>query len=383
MSKAGAQGGRLSGVARHPIGAWLLIIPSMILGILVVELFCHLFFPTSSSEDFAKPMRRVVFLDGSETIFRDQGDIFTYVPHSEVRNVTGFITGDSFRIEYDYHFLTNNFGLVQDSDLVPERQSLLLLGDSFTEGQGADPWFRRVSPEIEKRGYQPVNGGLLGTGFEQWLKLDRYLAANDVRIRKLLVLFISADYNRAVWKLNPNDLHCLAGEPNCRVELSLFYRLPPQDQLAAWIASLREARAPIIEKFRREQRAAALLPASYAVYRYVRERLRYPGIAAAADQARQQSRAAIAELIGLYGAKNVTFMHLPQRDEIDAGPNELGLQARRAITEAGGTLVDGFAACRLTTADYYINDNHPNVAGYAKIATCATEVIKQLTEGGS
>ena len=48
-----------------------------------------------------------------------------------------------------------------------------------------------MSPVIEKLGYQPINGGVLGTGFRQWLKLDRYLAAKNFQIGKVVVLFIS------------------------------------------------------------------------------------------------------------------------------------------------------------------------------------------------
>jgi hypothetical protein len=138
------------------------------------------------------------FFDGPETIFQNHGDIFTYVPHKGIRNVTAYFFERNFTVEFDYRFRTNNVGLVQDADVGPERDSLLLLGDSFAEGHGAEPWFWQVSPEIAKLGYQPVNGGLLGTGFEQWLKLERYLSGKSIRIGKLVVLFISDDYARGV-----------------------------------------------------------------------------------------------------------------------------------------------------------------------------------------
>jgi hypothetical protein len=168
---------RLTDPSRKPtaiekIAPWLLVIPSAFIGILLVELSCQLFCPSIRSTQIVyKAIHRVIFFDGRDTIFRNEGDIFTYIPHSEIRNLTGFFFDDDFDVEYDYHFRTNNFGLVQDADVMPGRESLLLLGDSFTEGQGAEPWFRQVSPEIEKLGYQAVNGGLRGTGFEHWLKL--------------------------------------------------------------------------------------------------------------------------------------------------------------------------------------------------------------------
>ncbi len=352
---------------------WLLIIASTIIGILLVELFCHVFIPSIGVQTLDKGMRRVVFFDGPDTIFQNHGDIFTYVPHSDIRNLTAFFSDSDFSIEYDHHFQTNNFGLVQDTDVVPKRESLLLLGDSFSQGQGAEPWFRLLSPEIDKLGYQPVNGGLVGTGFAQWLKLERYLAARKVPIRKVVIPFISDDYSRRVWNFKPNDFRCLAGLPPCRVEEGYLYRLPPRGELSAWIAKVRTARMPTTNEPGIKARAEALLPASYRVYQYLRERLANP-----TSGAEQQSRAAINQLVETYGPDNVAFIHLPQKDEIDSGPDALGLKARHAVLEAGGKLFDGFTLCRLTASDYYPNDDHPNSVGYAKIASCVTGVIKQL-----
>ena len=354
-------------------GRWLLVIPSIILGILIVELVYYVFFLSSGTRNVDMQMHRVVFLDGSDTIFRNHGDIFTYTPHNDIRNLTAFFLNSEFNIEYDYHFRTNNFGLVQDDDIIAERESLLLLGDSFTEGQGAEPWFRLVSPEINKLGYQAVNGGLMGTSFEQWLKLEGYLVANNIRVRKLVVLFISFDYNRAVWNLQPDDFRCLSALPLCRFDESLFYRLPPQEEWSSWIAKIRTSRAarasraPTSKRGWLAARAAELLPASYRVYMYFRS-----------GQMEQGSRSAITELIRINGAENVAFLHLPQKDELDHGPNDLGLRARHSIQQTGGKLFDGFKLCRLTTSDYYANDEHPNRAGYAKIASCAANVIKVM-----
>ncbi len=367
------------------IWSWLLIIPSVIVGILVVELGGRVFLPPGTAHSVDMLRHGVVFFDGSDTIFRNQGDIFTYVPHSEIRNVTGFFSDDDFKVEYDYRFRTNNFGLVQDADIVPDRDSLLLLGDSFTEGQGAEPWFRMVSREIDKFDLQAINGGLMATGFEQWLHLERYLASNKVRIQKVVVLFISFDYIRPVRKLLPSDLQCLADLSLCHLEGSLFYRLPPPDELSSWIAKIRAARGPMTNKSWFEARVAALLPVTYQIYQYSRdvsERFRRVATILRSLDTEQRSDAAIAELIRKYGTENVAFLHLPQKDEVEKGePIKLGLKARRAIQGAGGKLFDGLKLCGLTVTDYYVSDEHPNKAGYAKIASCADSVIKELTAG--
>ncbi len=351
-------------------GPWLLIIPSALAGILLVELFCSLF--VQSIGNLPALDRRVVFFDGPNTIFENHEDIFTYVPHDEIRQLIGFFTDNDFLVEFDYRYRTNNYGLVQDTDIVPGRDSLILLGDSFTEGQGAEPWFRLVSPVIDKLGYQPVNGGVLGTGFQQWLKLDRYLASENIQIGKVVVLFISDDYHRPVWDIPPAVFACLSALSGCRADESYFYRLPPPDQMSSWIDKVRTARGPL--RIHLKMRASALLPASYGVYSHFRQQILFAN-------AEQESRATIAKLIRIHGPENIAFIHLPQKDEIDRGPNNLGLKARRAIEDAGGRLVDGFRLCRMTAADYYPNDEHPNQSGYSKIAACALKVINELTIG--
>ena len=350
------------------LAPWLLAMSSALIGVLLIELFCWLFV-ASLGRNLPGRDHRVVFFDGDNSIFENHGDIFTYLPRNTVRNVTAFFSRDDFTVEYDYRFRTNNLGLTQDADVAPGRKSLLLLGDSFTEGQGAEPWFRLVSPTIERLGYQPVNGGVLGTGFQQWLKLDQYLADKNIEIQKVVVLFISDDYHRPVWSIPPSVFQCLSSPSRCRVEQSYFYRLPPQEEMASWIARVREARGPM--KPHLKLSGSALLPASASTYMYLKQLITYA-------EAEHGSPAAISGLIKRHGRRNVVFLHLPQKSEVDSGPDALGLRARRAIEEAGGTVFDGFRLCGLTGSDYYVNDDHPNAQGYAKIAACAAEVVSEL-----
>jgi hypothetical protein len=351
--------------------SWLLIIPSILIGIFLFELSSQLFLPWVRNAD-PQMQHLIYFFDGPDTIFRDYGETFTYVPHSDIRVVTLSYSDVDFNTEYDYHIRTNNFGFVQDTDVVPEQTSLLLLGDSFTEGVGAEPWFRSVSPEIAKLGYQPINGGIGGTGFSGWLKLDRYLVAANIRIRKLVILFISEDFRRPAWNIVPGELRCFSDLSLCRVDEGVFfrYRLPPPEQLPSWVAKIKAGRVATLKA-----RTKALLPATHLVYRNLTELVRP---SARDELGEQESRAAIAEFIKTYGPENVAFIHLPRKEEIDSGPDAFGLKARRSIQEAGGRLFDGFKLCRLVAADYHPHDLHPNSRGYAKIAACTMSAIREL-----
>jgi len=346
-----------------------LVIGSVVTGLIAVELAFHLLMsPTNAAANMVEGYQRVVFLDGPGTIFADHGDIFTFLPDAEIRDALGFFDGQDFRIQYDYRFHTKHLGLVHDDDVALQRASLLLLGDSFTQGQGAEPWFRTLAPQLAQSNLQIVNGGLGGTGFIQWAALDRYLAQKGLKIQKVAVIFISDDYHRRMSNFSPQELDCLSSLERCEVDSSFYYHMPPAEAQPQWLARIRASREKRLPRLRIAARVASLLPASYQVYRY----FHYHD-----EEAEKGSKAAIAALIGKYGRDNILFIHLPQKDEVK-GPSDLGLRARRAIAEAGGMLADGFKLCGLTPADYYRHDDHPTAAGYAKIAACVAGALTEV-----
>jgi hypothetical protein len=350
-----------------------LVVASLVFAVILVELFCYLFVPSigrvSASERLLDWGHRIIFFSGAGSVFQNHGDIFTYLPHDDVRNVLGYFSDAGFKVEYDYRYRTNNYGLVQDFDVVPGRPSILLLGDSFTEGQGAAPWFRQLAAQSGKLPYQLINGGLSGTGFEQWSKLEHYLSADRVQIRKLVVLFISDDSRRGVWNFSASELDCLQSLAACRGD-EWYSRMPSDAELSASVDKIRAFRDT--PRRRLVQRARFLLPASFRVYDYLRAEF-----FSNAEHARERARATIADFITEYGRENVVFMHLPQKDEVN-GPNAAGMEERRAIRDAGGRLYDGFKLCHLTPADYHVRDPHPNAQGYTKIADCVSQVVRQI-----
>jgi hypothetical protein len=355
--------------------ATLMIVASAILAVVLIELICYFLVPSIRSTGVYDWNHRILMIDGDNGTFQNQGDIFTYVPHGDIRTTVVYFSDHAYDVEYDYSFHTNNLGLVQDSDVVLTRPSILLLGDSFTEGQGAEPWFRQLAAKADPLPYQVVNGGIFGTGFEQWDKLRRYLSdEKKLQIRKLIVLFISDDYLRRSWHFSEDSLRCLQQNSFCNSGDGDFNRRPAPADLSARVDETRAFRQPRTAMQKIQQQARTLLPATFRVYDYVRTRFGW-------DQyiARQRSRLAIADFIKAYGKDNVAFVHLPQKDEMN-GPNEIGMEARQAITAAGGELYDGFKRCGLTAADYHVHDGHPNKQGYGKIAECVGDLLQQMAQ---
>jgi hypothetical protein len=353
--------------------ASIMVVVSAVLAIVLFELVCYLFVPSIRGASVYDWSHRILFIDGDKGTFRNQGDIFTYIPHGDIRTTVVYFSDHGYDVEYDYRFKTNNYGLVQDFDIVSARPSILLLGDSFTEGQGAEPWFRQLAAKADSLPYQIINGGLFGTGFEQWSKLERYLADEQkVKIKKLIVLFISDDYLRHSWKFSETFLHCLQLDSFCNSGEGDFNRRPSSAELSARVDQIRASRAPRTYLQRLQRQARALLPATYQICDYLRVKFGW-------DQhtARLNSRLAIAHFIKVYGKENIAFMHLPQKDEM-SGPNEIGVEARQSIEDAGGELYDGFKLCGLTEADYHVHDGHPNKQGYGKIANCVGDVLLRM-----
>src|SRR5947199_1016990 len=80
---------------------FLLILPSAIIGVLLVELFCRVFFPSiTNTKELSRWNRPFIFVEGRDTIFQNHGDIYTYVPNNEIRYLSGFISDAEFKVEY-------------------------------------------------------------------------------------------------------------------------------------------------------------------------------------------------------------------------------------------------------------------------------------------
>jgi hypothetical protein len=324
--------------------------------------------------------RQILFFDGPDSVFRNVGDIWTYVPNSYIFSRAIYFSKSSYSTEYAYQFKTNDFGLVQDTDLVRGAKSVLLLGDSLTEGQGAEPWFRKIAPQIERLNYQPINGGLMGTGFLHWWGLEELLSANKIALAKLIIIFISDDFRREKWNWSETSLDCLRSIDNC-VGTERFLRLPPASELPYWVAKTRTAREPRDASVKGRIRSA--LPATYAVYRFL---LNTAGALPQTELpqaelpqtelATKMVETVINKMVERYGRENVLFIQLPQKDELEGTIMRDGLLTRKLIRNVGARFADGTSLCGLNKLDFFVRDAHPNPQGYSKISKCIAEIIE-------
>ena len=147
--------------------------------------------------------------------FQNFNDYFKYSPNQKIRSVTLFsrvksTSIDDLVIEYDYLIRTNNFGLVMKRDVFPKKRAIFVIGDSFTEGQGASPWFYDLEDAYDAAGTQLINLGILGTGPEQWENLASSTRQQlGLDVVATVINIIPPAMRRPVWTFKERELNCL------------------------------------------------------------------------------------------------------------------------------------------------------------------------------
>lgn len=326
--------------------------------------------------------RRLMFFSEGHNLRNTAWGGFVYQPHERVHARTYYLTNldpPEPRIEYDYHFTTNAYGLVQRNELADSKPAMLLLGDSFTEGQGAQPWFYGLEHDWPPNSpYQIVNGGIWGTGVEAWARLYQELST-QVKIAKVVILFISDDWARFVWQFSPRALECLKAAAQCKGSEEYYGLSEDPIEAQREVSRIAQYRADYLLRL---QSGTNVISRS-AVYQYLvmpqfdrLTRFRRTGSFEDRDSRQFEINKGVAtRMVTELGRDNVLFMYLPQKDELVTGPKSLGRRANDFIRESGFRFVDGRAQCGLSIQNFHERDGHPNESGYAKIATCVRRAI--------
>jgi hypothetical protein len=326
--------------------------------------------------------RRLMFFSEGRNFRNTDWGGFVYEPHAQVHARTYYITNlDPLEVqaEYDYQFTTNATGLVQLKELDQSKAAVLFLGDSFTDGQGAKPWFYRLEHEWpESSRYQLVNGGIVGTGVEAWGRLYKALST-QFHVTKAVVIFISEDWTRVVWQFSRGRLQCLKAGAMCEGPEDFYGLSEDPVEAKAQINHIARYRIDYLSRLRDDTNVITrsstfknlVSPTFDRVMRY-----RYTGSLETRDSRQFEiSKKVVAGMVAELGRENVVFIYLPQKSELETGPQSFGRKANEFILENGFAFVDGRKKCGLSLPDYYGRDGHPNANGYAKIATCVGNAV--------
>ena len=348
----------------------LLIFCSIFIGLLIIE-FSLKFIGLKKADIYLWNKRYMFFSNNGEDVFYNKKNIFTYKPNSYISSKTYYDINNKFIKEYDYSFSTNNYGLVQSKNIKQDIQSTIFLGDSFTEGQGAEPWFNSLDFNIFKN-EQVINGGLMGTGFIQWKILLDKLIEDNFKINEVYVIFISSDFIRGVWNFSNIESLCLKNYTLCDGNEG-FYGLPNNDkktlEFLIKVKNTREkdnnfSTASYLKKNFKEIRNLSRV-ARYKL-RILRKKKNNKMI---------ENEIAIKSMINLYES-NIVFFHLPEKVEIYNNKKTLnGIMVENFIKKNTKEYYDLSLVCDFNLTDYHKYDGHFNSKGYQKLSRCIQKII--------
>ena len=296
--------------------------------------------------------------------------LWTYAPHRTIMSAATYrFSNWEGWLEYRCHFETNKFGLI-DTNYNDNESAVdyLVLGDSFTEGQGGCPWLNRSS--LSSAGPKILNGGLQGSSILSFELLEQWLEP-QVRIGNIVLMVISNDFKRAliprIWR---DSAACLSGGI-CGKD-DYIWAVDPETPDSGLVELSRRS----LDLQRRsvpDQLAATLryhsttydIAARYLALLTPRESARQPAPYEANFQALLRLRQKYSSL---------KIIHIPQKDEV--GP--LGVENLDTMT-VRRFLADNriaYSSCGLALPDFMPIDGHPNRQGYGKLLAC----LKKATE---
>ena len=199
---------------------YILIIPFLIFFLL--EFLLNIYFnSTKIPNDNRFQFRYMMYSEGK--LFEKYDNFFKYHPNLNKRYLQFYFHQGKFKKIWDYNFQTNNFGLVQSNNIYENKKSILFLGDSFTEGQGAEPWIDKFGKNFLD--YQVINGGIIGTGFQQFEKIHDHIK-DTYKVEKVVIIYIGSDLRRGIVLADTTD--CLINNDYCKKDASVF-SIPSQE----------------------------------------------------------------------------------------------------------------------------------------------------------
>jgi hypothetical protein len=295
---------------------------------------------------------------------RNVEDFSTYVPGAALEEVGIYrsSTGRFFE-EFRCRYQVDELGFLDNPPSADRHYDILLLGDSFTQGQAGCSWVDKLRARLPT--LKIYNAGINGTNFQHWAVTKDYLERHGYSFDKALVIFISDDFYRHFTQWTEAPLQCLHDVGRCTTQF--IYPLKPDLDLIAMSrkrALLRDTsrlRGRVIYFWKRN------LWVSYFLYenleRLLGSRSPLPAIA-------PEMTAALSRI--LTTSKAVRLVRVLQKDET-------ALQADNAESIAAGDYLKehriDFDTCDVGYDNYFPYDGHPTSRGYDRLAECLSKII--------
>jgi hypothetical protein len=364
------------------INSFIFVI-SIIVSFIILEL---------TLEKFNIPQKqplRYLFL--SNPSIKDQKTSFGFYENITIREVSVVEINNQFCFEYDYLFQTNNIGFVQKKPVIAKKKSIIFIGNSFTQGQGAVPWFYQLEETWQNTEYQIVNLGIMGTGVQQWIEAIQWFS-NIAEIKHIYILFLSGDWLRERWYAEQNSgLYFIPiieenhlTKKDRTTHIYFIDRHMDKQTILKKAEKLKTISKQLNKAIDFEElyivRATRRLMVNLGAIRRKIFRLEEVKISKTDRYELEKSQKAFKQLISLFGNNRITAIHLPTKEEvIDGKYDYFGRLIRQFIISNNIPYFDSLNICALSKEDFHKYDGHPNSSGYGKIGRLVENLLHEQT----
>ena len=314
--------------------------------------------PTDNKNNF----RYMLYSEGK--LFKSDKNFFKYYSNLNKRSLQFYYQNGKFIKIWDYNFPTNNFGLVQSTDIDPSKKSILFLGDSFTEGLGAPPWVDSFNGNF--LGYQTVNGGIAGTGFQQFENIYDHIKEN-YDIEKIVVLYIGGDVRRRVSLASTTK--CLLDNKFCKDGFGVYSIPKDESKINEFLKKKHQLRQNSKKTFKKKIKFLIRDTYTYNILRSQINNFRLTN-----DKVIKNNLQSIEDLYN-ENKKKIIFINLKTVEEIILKKNtyETELLKKFFIKKK----IPNYK-CDMNNdiSNFHPIDFHPNRKGYNEIYLCVREILE-------
>ncbi len=349
-----------------------LIISSIIFSLILVEIILSINVSIKKKNIItSNQVGYLLYNQGNTFINTDK--IVKYHSNKKIQTEAHYKINNEFKQAYSYEIITNNFGLVQKNDIYKDIPSILFLGDSMTEGQGAPAWIDKFQGKFKE--YQIINGGILATGHQQFELMEQHVS-KDYNVEKVFLLFIGHDIRRSPFQMSKNQMDCLSNHKDCKGD-EIFFGFPlstenPKNFLN-YISDQRKnnyLKLPLKKKIKIKIRKffstfyVFKIPQDFLKERFYKSK----------NIKIKKNFAAIKRLHEKYG-NNIFFIHILTPQEILNGKDYESSYTQKFIQN----LTDNLYFCEFDKNLFFFNplDHHPNQQGYNHLFECVTEIMSK------
>jgi len=345
---------------------FFLLVATLIVTLFLIEIILDSTLGDKNKKNLAYN-RYMLFSEGD--VFQNVDKIFKYHANKKIISRTFYDLEDSFIEEYNYLIQTNNYGLVQKDNIEKNKQSILFLGDSFTEGQGFYGWVNKFNGSYKN--YQVINGGILGTGFKQFELLEKHIS-NDYDVKKVVVLYVSDDLRRDLFNHNDQVINCLKSYLNCN-GYENFYGFNPfslNDHLKFLKSQRVNKNSNSKKTFKIYKRQVKKYISQLSIFFYPHQFLKN-NFYKSKNAKIILNLESIDNLIKKYKS-NIIFIRLKQKNEIKNGNSYYSIRAKKHIQKTSKLFECDF---NNDLNNFYKHDSHPNQVGYKYLFECVQNIL--------